>query len=216
MLPGQAPMPSAAIRPFPCAVAMQQQIPEVTGITHLTGQRLTVMIGDRQFSGSVRCGRPEFLPAHQAAAGGRQSRHRVLPGRIRWCCRKPRARKYFGDAEPLGKTIILSENRCDDQGANCQVNQYALKVTGVMRDLPHNSHLLLDALFPITSNADPMSQTERSSLVQHPWLGLCAACAGRRSRCGGGQAEAHHRPLGGSQALVGAPYAAAARSCRST
>src|SRR6516162_4748618 len=46
VVPGQAPMPSANA-PFPVAVAMQQQIPEVTGITHLEGQRLTVMIGNR-------------------------------------------------------------------------------------------------------------------------------------------------------------------------
>src|SRR6202041_3456747 len=71
-----------------------------------------------------------------------------------------RARKYFGDAEPLGKTILLSQNRCDDTGANCHVNQYAMKVTGVMRDVPHNSHLLVDALFPVTSNADPMPKRE--------------------------------------------------------
>src|ERR1700678_1982849 len=43
---GQAPMPLSG-SPYPVTVAMQQQIPEVTGITHLTGQRLTVVIGNR-------------------------------------------------------------------------------------------------------------------------------------------------------------------------
>jgi putative ABC transport system permease protein len=47
-LAAQTPMPVSG-SPYPVAVAMQQQIPEVAGITHLTGQRLTVMIGNRPF-----------------------------------------------------------------------------------------------------------------------------------------------------------------------
>jgi putative ABC transport system permease protein len=161
VVPGQAPMP-AANSPYPVAVAMQQQIPEVTGVTHLTGQRLTVMIGNRLFLDQFHVVDPNFfqlikLPLVEGSAGAvfAQADSVVLS--------QARARKYFGDAEPLGKTIILSENRCDDLGENCQVKQYALKVTGVMRDVPHNSHLLTDALFPTTSNADPFPQKEKTA-----------------------------------------------------
>jgi putative ABC transport system permease protein len=81
-----------------------------------------------------------------------------------------RARKYFGDAEPMGKTITLSENRCDEMGENCKINQYTMTVTGVMRDVPHNSHLDVEALFPITSNADPISQIEKTKWFNtHGW-----------------------------------------------
>ena len=159
--PGQPPMP-ASNSPYPVAVAMAQQIPEVTGVTHLTGQRLTVMIGDRLFADQFHVVDPNFfqlikLPLAEGAASTvfSQADSVVLS--------QTRARKYFGDSEPLGKTIILSENRCDDLGQNCQVKQYALKVTGVMRDVPHNSHMLLDALFPVTSNADPMAQKEKTA-----------------------------------------------------
>jgi len=165
---GLAPMPISGSS-YPIAVAMGQQIPEVTGITHLTGQRLTVMIGNRLFSDQFHVVDPNFfklveLPLMEGAASTVffQADSVVLS--------QARARKYFGDAEPLGKTIILSENRCDDLGGNCQVNQYALKVTGVMRDLPHNTHLDVDAFFPTTSNADPMSQPEKGRWFNtHGW-----------------------------------------------
>src|ERR1700739_148639 len=48
VVPGQRPG-LGSNSPYPVAVAMQQQIPEVTGITHLTPTRLTVMIGNRLF-----------------------------------------------------------------------------------------------------------------------------------------------------------------------
>ena len=167
-LAAQAPMPLSG-SPYPVTVAMGQQIPEVTGITHLTGQRLTVMIGNRLFLDQFHVVDPDFfqlikLPLVEGSAATvfSQADSVVLS--------QSRARKYFGDAEPLGKTIILSENRCDDVGANCQVSQYALKVTGVMRDMPHNSHLDVDAFFPTTSNADPMSQIEKGKWFNtHGW-----------------------------------------------
>ncbi|HVW74801.1 MAG TPA: ABC transporter permease [Rhizomicrobium sp.] len=162
-VPGQAPMP-AANSPYPAAVAMREQIPEVTGITHLTGNRITAMIGNRLFLDQFYVVDPDFfriirLPLVEGnpATVFAQADSVVLS--------QARARKYFGDGEPLGRTIILSENRCDDLGENCHVNQYALKVTGVMRDMSHNSHLLIDALFPTTSNADPLPQKEK-----HAWF----------------------------------------------
>jgi putative ABC transport system permease protein len=166
--PGQAPMILSGSS-YPVAVAMGQQIPEVTGITHLTGQRLTVMIGNRLFLDQFHVVDPNFfqlveLPLVEGTASTvfSQADSVVLS--------QSRARKYFGDAEPLGKTITLSENRCDDLGANCQIIQYALKITGIMRDLPHNSHLDVDAFFPTTSNADPMSQPEKGRWFNtHGW-----------------------------------------------
>ncbi|HEY5083676.1 MAG TPA: FtsX-like permease family protein, partial [Rhizomicrobium sp.] len=150
-------------------VAMQQQIPEVTGITHLTGARPTVVIGDRLFADQFYVVDPNFfqlikLPLVEGAAATVFSQaNSVVLSQLR-------ARKYFGDAEPLGKILLLSENRCDDLGENCHVNQYALKVTGVMRDIPHNSHMLLDALFPVTSNADPLPQKEKQAWFNtHGW-----------------------------------------------
>ncbi|MEJ2595270.1 MAG: ABC transporter permease [bacterium] len=48
------------------------------------------------------------------------------------------AAKYFGDENPMGKTIRF-ENFLD------------LKVTGVIRDVPHNSHFLFDFMASLTT-----------------------------------------------------------------
>ena len=165
---GQPPRPTANSA-YPVAVAMGQEIPEVTGVTHVTFQRLTVMIGDRQFLDPFHVVDPNFfqlikLPLVEGSAATvfSQADSVVLS--------EARARKYFGNADPMGKTITLSENRCDALGANCLIQQYALKVTGVMRDLPHNTHLVLDALFPTTSNADPMPKREWTKWFNnHGW-----------------------------------------------
>ncbi len=165
---GQEPRPTSGSA-LPVAVAMAQQIPEVTGETHLISQRLTVIMGDHLFQDQFRVVDPGFftiikLPLMEGSPATvfSQADSVVLS--------QTRARKYFGDAEPLGRTILLSGNRCDKAGENCQIRQFALKVTGVMRDVPYNSHLLIDALLPTTSAADPMPKREWTQWFNiHGW-----------------------------------------------
>jgi putative ABC transport system permease protein len=45
-------------------------------------------------------------------------------------------KKYFGDQDPLGKTLVVA-------------GHYALKVTGIMKDFPQNSHLQVKTLLPV-------------------------------------------------------------------
>jgi ABC-type antimicrobial peptide transport system permease subunit len=49
------------------------------------------------------------------------------------------ARKYFGDEEPMGKVLTMIEGR------------YAFTVTGVIKDVPKNSHLRFDCIIPIVN-----------------------------------------------------------------
>jgi putative ABC transport system permease protein len=53
------------------------------------------------------------------------------------------AKKYFGDHDPMGKTFTLE-------------NQYDFAVTGIVEDIPHNTHLRFDALVPFENIADVM------------------------------------------------------------
>lgn len=50
------------------------------------------------------------------------------------------ARKYFGEADPMGKTLSLATAEWQDG---------AYTVTGVFTDVPANSHLAFDFIFPI-------------------------------------------------------------------
>ena len=54
------------------------------------------------------------------------------------------ARKYFGDADPIGKVVQL------DAGPTVQI-------TGVMRDLPTNTHMDVSFVIPMLSKAARMS-----------------------------------------------------------
>lgn len=47
------------------------------------------------------------------------------------------ARRYFGDSNPVGKSLILESN-------------FTMRVTGVIEDLPENTHLSFDMLGPIS------------------------------------------------------------------
>lgn len=46
------------------------------------------------------------------------------------------AKKYFGNQDPLGKTLSINQ-------------QISLKVTGVFRDIPENAHFKFDVLLPL-------------------------------------------------------------------
>jgi putative ABC transport system permease protein len=51
------------------------------------------------------------------------------------------AKKYFGNADPMGQTMLINGK------AKC-------RVTGVMKDIPYNSHLRVDVLFSISTLVD--------------------------------------------------------------
>ena len=76
------------------------------------------------------------------------------------------ARKYFGDS-------IRRQDR-DGDGQRNYVRRsdapdcrgHPLTVTGVLRDLPHNTHLAVDLLVPNTSHADDAARL-RDSVVEY-------------------------------------------------
>src|SRR6185437_13805118 len=152
-IPGRPVMNMAGV-PYPMAAAMRDEVPGVTGKTRLFQKSMTLVAGDRRFSEPVNSVDPEFfslirlpLLAGNPAEVLRQPQSIVLTEHA--------ARKYFGAADPLGKFITTSPGDC--AGGSCQDRPLALKVTGIMRDLPHNTQLTGDAFIPNTSLADRMS-----------------------------------------------------------
>jgi putative ABC transport system permease protein len=157
--PGRDPHRGTTI-PFPVPQAMLEQIPEVKAMTHLIPQSMTVISGNRQFLEKVDLVDPGFfqvirlpLVTGSPASVFAQPESIVLSQKA--------ARKYFGGAPALGRTITIAGRQCDSDRQNCKMREWPLVVTGIMRDLPHNTQLQADLLIPNTSAADPMSQDDK-------------------------------------------------------
>lgn len=161
--PGRPPQGLAQV-PYPMAATMLDEIPGVTGQSRLHSESMTMVAGDRQFAENVNVVDPGFftlirLPfiAGDPANVFRQPQSVVLT--------QSAARKYFGDANPIGRILATVKSNCPDSDKVCQHTMIALTVTGVIRDLPHNTQLTGDIFFPNTSIADVFTQE-----LKHDWL----------------------------------------------
>lgn len=156
-IPGRPPM-QAAVIPYPMPATMREQIPGVTGMTRLQPWMMTLTSGDRQFPQNVDVVDAGFfelirLPLVEGTADSvfRQPDSIVLSQSV--------AKEYFGNADPIGRIITAAEGDCDSQAAACP--QVSLRVTGIVRDLPHNTQLSGDALIPWKSLANPIPESQR-------------------------------------------------------
>ena len=64
------------------------------------------------------------------------------------------AQKYFGDEDPMGKTLRVE-------------NQFDFQVTGILRDIPENSHLKFNLLVPFPQAEDLMPEYGRFAENPH-------------------------------------------------
>lgn len=160
-LPGRDPWPLASA-PFPALRAMQEHIPDVTEATHLVPETMTVTYGERQFSETVAVVDPGFfkiirLPLIEGdpATVFAQPESLVLS--------ETTARKYFGDADPMGKIVTVTGEGviCYRSDTACKTAIYPIKVTGIMKDLPSNTHLAADLVLSNESRADGLPRSFR-------------------------------------------------------
>ena len=160
-LPGKPPRLSARI-PFAATQAMLDQIPEVQARTRLIRKSATILVANRQFPESVDAVDPNFLQVIRLplVAGDPAS---VFAKPESMVLSESTARKYFGNGPAVGKTIVLSRQQCDATYQNCEMQQQAMVVTGVLRDLPHNTQLKGDVIIPNSSAASPVTQEMREN-----------------------------------------------------
>jgi putative ABC transport system permease protein len=165
-LPGNAPMPSTAC-PFPVLTAVGQKIPGVKAVVHVVAEKMTVMAGDRKGYETVTVVDPNFFQVLRVP---------LLRGDAVQALQQPEsvvvsesmARRYFGDADPVGKVLRVSGkliDYCAPHDASCSGYgvSHPLTVTGVMRDLPHDTQLVADFVVSNRSQADEVTQTEKDS-----------------------------------------------------
>ena len=74
------------------------------------------------------------------------------------------AKALFGDQDPMNKIIRID-------------NQYNIKVTGVMKDVPANSTLQFSYLLPYSFKeaTNPAEKRERTDWVNYSYPGICGA-----------------------------------------
>ncbi len=151
-MPGRKP-DFFPVTPFPVVPAILQQIPEVVAGTHLIPDNMTAQIGDRQFPVQVNAVDPNFFQLIKLSfVEGDPAKAIAKPTSI--VLTQSTAKKFFGAADPIGKNVLLR-------------GKYAMTVTGILRDLPHNTHLAIDIVIPNTSQADTLRPQDRNQ-----WLNI--------------------------------------------
>ncbi len=189
-IPDRGPLP-LAVTPYPMPAVMHDEIPGVTGMTRLYTWGVTLTSGDRQFSQLVDVVDPDFfriirLPLVRGSPGSvfQQPESVVLT--------ESATKQYFGDTDPIGKTLTAAEGNCGSSAAACP--QISLRVTGVVHDLPHNTQLVGDAFIPATSLANPVSERVRHDWFSQDGFRLRPPGARGRSSGRGGSHGADFRP----------------------
>ncbi len=122
----------------PLASALEQNLPEVLrAARYLELSKQLVKIDEKKFlENEVSVADPAFLEMFNFP---------LTQGEPQTALREPQtalitestARKYFGIEDPIGKVLSLG-------------GRYDIKVTGVLKDLPSNSHLQFTILLPVT------------------------------------------------------------------
>lgn len=165
-LPGRPPV-SIAMAPFPVVSAMPGRIPQVRAVTHVMPEEMTVNLGSRQFRQKITFADPNFFEMIKLPLEKGDPAH-VLAQPDSVVLSESAARQFFGTPDPIGKILTLGPNGSGACAANdtaCVLGGYPLIVTGVLRDLPHNTQLVADVVVPSTSRAGGLTPYAKA----HDW-----------------------------------------------
>src|SRR3984957_9078570 len=168
---------------FPVAQAMLEQIPEVKERTRLVQRSVSILVGDKQFLEHMDVVDPNFLqviklPLVSGAAAS------VLARPDSVVLSQARARKYFGGAGAMGKTLVMSAEYCNALNENCEIRRHTLTVTGILRDLPHNTQLMADLMMSDVSDIAPISAELRTNWGYFSGWGYVRLAPGANPRAG--------------------------------
>lgn len=154
-------IPDATVPPA-LTYAIRRELPEVECITRFTsngGRRNLFEYGDKRFYelNLLRIDSSFFQVFDFRFVRG--SKERPFNGIHSMLLTETAARKYFGDENPVGKIIRTNIN-----------NQTDFEVTGVLEDVPENSHFTFDVLIPFESVRNPDTNWSRHSFYTYARL----------------------------------------------
>ena len=151
--------------PFSVVEAAGLQAPGVKAFTHVVPEQMTVRAGARAFHETVTVVDPAFFRIIRLPLTAGDPAH-VLSQPESVVLSQTVARKLFGAADPVGRDVTVSldhNGSCAADDTGCLDASYPLTVTGVLRDLPHNTQLIADVVIPNTSRADGLSAEDKAS-----------------------------------------------------
>ena len=123
--------------PYPLGEAMLEKVPEVEYYTHYQGvEKWMVSAGGKvTYSDWLGTADSSFFQifSFPFVKGNPKT---ALSDNSSIVLTESMARKYFGNQEPMGKIVEITERKIP------------LKVTGIMKDFPENSHLHFDCIIP--------------------------------------------------------------------
>lgn len=138
-----------ATTPPALADAMKKDLPEIAEVTRLFpswGRRFVLQVGDKKMNeqGVMRVDSNFFeVFSFPFLKGNKQSAFKKTRSII---LTESSAKKYFANLDPIGKSIKLDIDRGTDY-----------EVTGVLKDLPSNSHFRFDFLIPLKFGTTDLS-----------------------------------------------------------
>jgi putative ABC transport system permease protein len=131
---------NAAVVPVPIGTAINEGVPAIKRASRISALQSMVTIGTRKFEEkNIYYADTNFLRIFSfPLLQGDPNTLLVRPDGV--VLTESSARKYFGSAEQaMGQTLHIDN---DYKGND-------LQVTGILKDIPHNSHLQFDMLVPI-------------------------------------------------------------------
>ncbi len=142
-----------AVSMLPLAAAMKEGLPEVEMTARVVQNSLVIKHGGESFSEMGRAVDPDFFRMFDFTFL-RGDRMTALDEPNSIVLTESVARKYFKDQEALGQTLDI-----DGYGP--------VKVTGVMQDMPSNTHFNLEIVRPYAAVSQAMRAMETN------WGGVC-------------------------------------------
>ncbi|HBE40527.1 MAG TPA: hypothetical protein DDW27_04865 [Bacteroidales bacterium] len=117
----------------PAAIRIREMYPEVEKIARIFRYRATVIFGDRKYyEERMFFVEPQFFYVFDISMMAGDPATGISDANTAFIS-ESYARKYFGDDDPLGKTINVDR-------------EMSFVVTGVFRDFPGNTHLRIDIM----------------------------------------------------------------------
>jgi len=136
--------------PYPLGSILKEEYPEIINFTKYIGgyRGWNLRYGEKSFSGEILAfADPSFFEMFSfpfikgEGKGALEERYSVI-------LTEELAHKCFGDEDPIGKVM--------------QMTGTDLKVTGVIKNIPHNSHIQFDYIVPIINQTDWRKQDFKS------------------------------------------------------